>query len=365
MEYRVLPHGGDKISVLGLGSGSLHNSNPEEIEHTVNHALDAGINLFDFIPTNLKPFEGMARALSPRRKEAFVQVHIGASYETGNYGWTTNPGLAIREFERRLDQLDTDYADFGFIHCVDEQSDVDAIMGNGIWEYACRMKDEGVIRHLAFSTHSVEIARRFLETGVMDWGMFSLNPMYDYTDESQYGKGSSTDRQELYHMFEAHGVGMSVMKPFAGGQLLDENLSPFGQALTQYQCLQYALDKPGVVSVLPGVRNYADLEMLIGFFDVGEEQRDYSLLGTLAPQAREGACVYCNHCQPCPQGIEIGLVNKYYDLAQLGDELAADHYRTLDAHADDCTRCGHCDSRCPFGVTQSSRMTEIANYFGV
>lgn len=55
------------------------------------------------------------------------------------------------------------------------------------------------------------------------------------------------------------------------------------------------------------------------------------------------------------------------DLRQilcLGDKLAADHYRNLEKHAGDCVQCGHCDSRCPFGVAQSARMQEIAAYFG-
>ena len=36
------------------------------------------------------------------------------------------------------------------------------------------------------------------------------------------------------------------MKPFSGGQLLTAEQSPFGQALTMYQCIRYALDKPGM-----------------------------------------------------------------------------------------------------------------------
>ena len=72
---------------------------------------------------------------------------------------------------------------------------------------------------------------------------------------------------------------------------------------------------------------------------------------------------YGNHCKPCPVGIDVGLVNKYYDLARAGDSMAAEHYRTLEKNAADCIRCGHCDSRCPFGVRQSERMREIAAYF--
>ena len=78
----------------------------------------------------------------------------------------------------------------------------------------------------------------------------------------------------------------------------------------------------------------------------------------------EGVCVYCNHCQPCPAGLDVGLINKYYDLAQAGDALAKFHYMNLEKTAQDCISCGHCDSRCPFHVEQGKQMQEIRAYFG-
>ena len=83
-------------------------------------------------------------------------------------------------------------------------------------------------------------------------------------------------------------------------------------------------------------------------------------LGTI-----QATCVYCNHCQPCPAGLNVGLINKYYDLALAGDAMAADHYAKLDKKASDCTGCGHCDRRCPFHVAQSGRMKEISRYFEI
>ena len=363
MHYRTLPHGGEQISVIGLGMGSIHNSTTAEVERIVRTALDAGVNYFDFVPSKAVAFEGYARALKGQRDRAMLQVHIGADYSSGEYGWTVNPRRAITEFEARLALLDTDYADFGFIHCIDEDADFDRVMNGEIWAWARKAKREGTIRHLGFSTHSVYIARRFLATGEMDMGMFSLNPMYDYTDESAYGKGEAHDRAQLYRQFEAAGVGISVMKPYAGGQQLDARESVFDQALTTTQCIQYALDKPGVLTVLPGVRTMADLEDALRAVDAPAAARDYSVIGSFAPPKDKGRCVYCNHCQPCPEGILIGLVNKYYDLARAGDDMAAQHYRELERHADDCIHCGHCDTRCPFDVAQSQRMSEIAAYF--
>lgn len=194
--------------------------------------------------------------------------------------------------------------------------------------------------------------------------MFSVNAAYDY-HKGTYGKGSTDERTAVYRRCEAEGVGIAVMKPFAGGQLLDASLSPFGQALTHYQCLQYALDRPGVLTVLPGMSSVKQIKHLLGFFEATPEEKDYSVLGSFTPPDAVGKRVYCNHCAPCPQGIQIGLVNKYYDLALRGDAMAEEHYRELEKHASDCIQCGHCNSRCPFHVDQMARMKEINRHSGL
>ena len=153
------------------------------------------------------------------------------------------------------------------------------------------------------------------------------------------------------------------MKAFSGGQLLNAKTSPFGKALTEYQCIQYVLDKPGVLTALTGVRNKADLDRILGFCHASSEEKDYSILGSFAPQDATGKCVYCNHCKPCPAGLDVGLINKYYDLAKVGDALAKSHYENLAVKADACIRCGHCNKRCPFHVDQMARMQEIDTWF--
>ena len=66
----------------------------------------------------------------------------------------------------------------------------------------------------------------------------------------------------------------------------------------------------------------------------------------------------------CPAGLDIALINKYYDLAGLGDRLAREHYLTLEKTASDCLARGHRDRRCPFHVPQSQRMETIRTFFG-
>lgn len=361
MEYRILPHGGERISVLGLGMGSIKGTEAEMME-VVDTAIENGINFFDLAASEQAPYQAYAKAFEGRRDKVYTQMHFGAVYQSGQYGWTRDLSQIRQTFEWELNLFQTQYTDMGFLHCIDDLDDYEDVMHHGIFDYVKNQKSEGRIRHLGFSTHNPEIARRLLDTGLMDLFMFSINPAYDY-QKGTYGIGEVKERAALYRDCESMGVGISVMKPFGGGQLLDSGTSPFHRALTRIQCIQYALDRPAVLTVLPGVRNKADLMEILKYTTATDEEKDYSVIGKFTPQDAYGNCVYCNHCQPCPAGLNIGLINKYYDLSKAGDAMAAGHYEKLNLHADACIQCGHCEKRCPFHVKQISRMKEINTYF--
>ena len=50
MEYRTLPHGGEKISIIGLGAVSL-NGTVEEMTAVIDRAIENGVNYFDLAPS--------------------------------------------------------------------------------------------------------------------------------------------------------------------------------------------------------------------------------------------------------------------------------------------------------------------------
>lgn len=363
MEYRIHPRTKDKISVIGIGTGPIYEAPEREAVETLSYACEHGVNYVDFATAGAETFRYAGLAFASVRRELLYQVHFGANYETGEYGWTTDLDKVKGQIDWQLSQLKTDYIDFGMIHCLDSAGDWEQYQENGVLDYLLEMKKSGVVRHIGLSTHTPELAGRILDSGIVEQMMFSINPAYDY-QHGEYATGSAGERMDLYRRCEAEGIGLSVMKPYSGGQLLDDRTSPFGRALTKIQCLQYALDKPGVLTVLPGVRNLDEMKEALSWLEASPKERDYSVLGTFAPKDVTGTCVYCNHCAPCPAGLNIGLINKYYDLARIGDDMAADHYAKLERHASDCLHCGHCDRRCPFGVAQSRRMEEIREYFG-
>ena len=362
MEYRKLPHGTEQISVIGMGTSVVGEHSEKNVTETITYALDHGINYIDLAGGHAAIFPGIGKALAGRRQEAYLQLHFGADYTSGAYGWNPSLDGVKQSVEWQLEKLGTDYIDFGFMHCLDELSDLESYEKNGVLHYLLDMQKQGVVRHLGLSTHAPALANKVLDMGLIDMMMFSINPMYDY-GQGDYSIGSSSERYRLYTRCEKEGVGISVMKPFNAGQLLDAEKSLFHKALTPAQCIQYALDRPGVLTVMQGAANIAQLKQNLSFLEAADEERDYSFISALTPDETKGKCVYCKHCHPCPAGIDIGLVNKYYDLAQLGDTLAVEHYKTLEKNASDCLQCGHCNSRCPFSVDQMARMREIEGYF--
>ena len=228
MEYRINRRTGDAISVLGLGTSVLPAG--EESVRILEAAVEGGINYFDLATAESHAFTTFGRTLAGVRSKVRYQVHFGALYGPGkSYAWTLNLDKIKASVDWQLSELKTDYIDYGFIHCLDEEKDWEKYRKNGVLDYLLQLKDLGVVHHLGFSTHTPKVANLILDADVADMMLFSINAAYDY-QHGEFAHGSGSERMELYQRCEAMGVGISVMKPFSGGQLLDERTSPFGRA---------------------------------------------------------------------------------------------------------------------------------------
>lgn len=299
MRYRTVPRTGDEVGIIGMGTSSNGASGVEETVRTVRMALDAGVNYFDLAAGDSVAFEAFGEALKRRRGEAILQMHFGADYSTGAYGRVYGLDNVKRSVAWQMDRIGTDYIDYGFIHCIDSIGDLEEEWDGGIVDHILKLKEEGTVRHVGLSTHTPAVAMRALDSGIVDMVMFSINPAYDYQKED-FAYGEVDERSALYRRYQSEGVGISVMKAFGGGQLTDAKLSPFGRALSVPQCIQYALDKPGVVTVLPGVRNRDDLRSVLTYLDAPVGERDYSEIGSFAPPEAEGSACTATTADPAP-----------------------------------------------------------------
>ena len=170
--------------------------------------------------------------------------------------YSKDPGIPPMILMNRIGQQFYNTSRFDLKRLLDDPNNIRDNLKNyidgGALDFLLDMKKQGVVRHLGLSSHTPEFVNKVLDMNLIDMLMFSVNPGYDYK-HGRYAYGEADQRMPMYHRCVKEGVGISVMKPFAGGQLLDASLSPYGQAMSIYQCLQFALDKPGVLTTVPGI----------------------------------------------------------------------------------------------------------------
>ena len=115
MEYRTNKRTGDRISVIGLGTSYIAETEEKEAVQALEYAYENGINYADLATADAKTFIYYGKAFSSVRKNLFYQVHFGANYESGAYGWTMNVETIRRSVDAQLTALQTDYIDAGVI----------------------------------------------------------------------------------------------------------------------------------------------------------------------------------------------------------------------------------------------------------
>lgn len=382
MRYRELKRcGGLKVSEIALGCEGFIDKSPEDFKAMLERAIELGINFIDMYTPDPAFRDNLGAAMQGRRDKLILQGHLCAIWEDGQYLRTRDIEKTKAGFEDQLKRLGTDYLDIGMIHYVDGEKDFEEVFQGPIIAYCRELKSQGKIHAIGLSSHNPLIAKKAVETGLIDVLMFSVNAAYDMQpasedcndlfDPATYQNGfvgMNPDRKALYELCEREGVAIDVMKVFGGGDMLNAELSPFGVAFNEYQCIDYCLTRPGVVSIMAGARSISEIEKAVSYYDASREEKDYSMvLSQMEKFQFRGNCMYCGHCAPCSVGISVADINKYLNLCLAQGEVpetVADHYKLLAHHASECVACGRCEGNCPFGVEIIQKMKKAVEVFG-
>lgn len=378
MKYRQLGRTGLQVSEIGFGPEWMDRT-PEHTREIAEALREAGVNILDCWMSDPHIRSNLGYAIAGHTDHWIIQGHIGACWKDGQYHRSRQIAEIAPAFEDELQRLGVDHFDLGIMHYIDSVDELRECLTGEYYQYVQQLMAEGKIRHLGLSTHNPEVGIEAIKTCPVEMIMFSINPAFDmmpatddiedlFGDFAEAGQNIDPKRDELYKLCEAENVGLTVMKPFAGGRLLSDAASPFGVALSTTQCIHYCLTRPAVASVLAGYKTLDEVQQSLAYETATAEEKDYASILAHAPKhAYYGQCTYCGHCQPCRAGIDIATVNKFADLALMQDEVPQSikqHYLALDATAADCEQCQSCESNCPFGVKIAERMEQTAALFG-
>ncbi len=166
IEKRALGKTGEMLSMIGFGGIVVNKATTGQAASRVKEAIDHGINYFDVAPSYGNAEEMLGPALEPYRKDVFLACKTTERKKEG----------ARQELEQSLKYMRTDHFDLYQLHAVTTLEDVDTIFGKGgAMETFVEARDEGKVKYLGFSAHSVEAAMALMEGFDFDTILFPFN----------------------------------------------------------------------------------------------------------------------------------------------------------------------------------------------
>lgn len=356
------------ISVLGLGcmrlpkiSADKEDIDYEKAQEMVDYALAHGINYFD---TAHMYHDGLSEEFVGKA----LKKHDRASFflATKMPVWMAEtPADVERIFNLQLEKLQTDYFDFYLVHALNTEIFKKCI-DFGVYEFLCKKKAEGVIRHLGFSFHDKpEVLETICNTYEWDFAQIQLN----------YLDWEMQDAKQQYEILERHGLPCIVMEPVRGGTLA----SPCEAANELFKtarpdksiaswAIRYAASLPNVMTVLSGMSNMEQLmdniDTLTNFepLTAGE----YAVIDKAVEAYRTKdtvPCTGCRYCMDCPFGVDIPKMFKLYNDYAVDKNKDAYEKAYLAApeseRVDSCVACGKCALHCPQSIKIPERLAII------
>lgn len=344
-----------------------------QVERMVDAFLDAGLTYFD---TAYVYHDGQSERVA---REALVERHPREAFTLATKlpAWKLEkPDDMQRIFDEQLERTGAGFFDYYLLHNVaDEYIDIYERMG--AWEWAQRLRDEGLIRHLGFSFHdTADVLDRLLtEHPEVEFVQLQINYLDWDHDVVQSGA--------CYEVAERHGVPVVVMEPVKGGTLakLPEDvaapLTALDASASQASwALRFAASLPQVKMVLSGMSTEAQMADNLAtlapsaFKPLTQEERDalHEVVSRYTSVETVG-CTACRYCTPgCPQGIDIpaiiSCVNNRRRYRDSRSEMAYQRALTAgSARASACVACGQCESACPQHLPIIEVLKEAAEAF--
>ena len=360
----------------------------ETVNSLVDEALAHGVNYFDTSPVYLRgdSERATAEALNRYPREKWLLATKLSNFADASYE------NSVKMYRRSLETFKTDHIDYYLLHSIGSAEDFKRrFEDTGIMQFLLKEREKGTIRHLGFSIHSHKEG--------FD-SMMELHPKYhwdfvqiqmNYLDWTHAG-GRNTNADHMYEQLAARDIPVVIMEPLRGGGLA--SLTKSQTALLKERepdrsvaswAFRFVGSFPKVLTALSGMTYREHLEDNLRTFcnfkplveeefelleQIAEEQSNFPLVG----------CTGCQYCMPCPYGINIPGVFRFYDnsvvegtfvkgpeqehYAKLRRRYLAEYNKAVESvrQADHCISCGKCMQSCPQHIRIPRELKRIDEY---
>ncbi len=334
MQKVELGRSGLRVTRVGMGGIPIQRLSTAQAVAVVQHCLDQGVNFIDTARVYSNSEERIGKALSGRRDGVIVASKSQARDRAG----------FLADVDHSLQQLQMDRIDLYQLHNVSKDAEYEQVVApGGALEGAQQAREAGKILHIGLTSHSPDIAKRAVLSGLFETIMFPLNFV------------AREPGEELYPLAKQKDVGFIVMKPFGGGMLDNARL-----------VFRYLAQFPKAVAI-PGIESKREIDEILRIVsqpaELGEGER--AEMERIRAEVGNRFCRRCDYCQPCPQGVPVSelmtaeSVLKRMPLGRFVSYLAGPVEKAVMA----CEKCGQCEERCPYGLPIQEMMDEsIALY---
>ena len=360
----------------------------ETVNSLVDEALAHGVNYFDTSPVYLRgdSERATAEALNRYPREKWLLATKLSNFADASYE------NSVKMYRRSLETFKTDHIHYYLLHSIGSAEDFKRrFEDTGIMQFLLKEREKGTIRHLGFSIHSHKEG--------FD-SMMELHPKYhwdfvqiqmNYLDWTHAG-GRNTNADHMYEQLASRDIPVVIMEPLRGGGLA--SLTKSQTALLKERepdrsvaswAFRFVGSFPKVLTALSGMTYREHLEDNLRTFcnfkplveeefelleQIAEEQSNFPLVG----------CTGCQYCMPCPYGINIPGVFRFYDnsvvegtyvkgpeqekYAKARRRYLAEYNKAVESvrQADHCISCGKCMKACPQHIRIPRELKRIDEY---
>ena len=309
---------GLQVEQNGFGALPIQRITNREAVYLLQKAYDGGINYFDSARGYTDSEEKLGDAFHGMWDKVIIATKTHA--KSAPEFW--------EDLHTSLKTLKTDCIDIHQFHnppfCPRPGEE------NGLYEAMLEAKKQGKIRFISITNHRLPVAMEAVESGLFETLQFPFSYLSDEKD------------LDLVRLCEKTKTGFIAMKALSGGLLA--NAGAASAWINQFS------------NVIPiwGIQRERELDEFLSYISSPPELTEARKLciENDRKELQGNFCRACGYCLPCPQGIQIPTCARATLLYRRAPTqmLISENGREMMKKIDDCVECGHCVSKCPYGI---------------